>query len=341
GAEGGLALLVGTGTAAYGSHSYTQAMRMNANHVRIGALTNTDNNKIGYGSRLYFSGGGDFSRYDSDNSDPLWMSRYNLDRDKSELRVNIGDNSDGNDKFVIGRTTGSWYPFFTATSQGKVGIGTSNPNAPLHVQGWVKVTSDVRFNDGVNMKGITWGNSSWAGYYSRVDNYQGNLHLMTDDHFYITDINTSNGTPGATKFYIDMETGNVGIGTKTPSHKLEVNGDLMSTGDLISQGNATIGGDVLANRFITTAASFPDYVFESNYNLMSLNEVEDFVNTNKHLPNMPSEKEVIENGLDINEITVKSVENIENIYLHLINVSKEIESLKKENAELKALINNK
>ena len=50
---------------------------------------------------------------------------------------------------------------------------------------------------------------------------------------------------------------------------------------------------------------------------------------------MPSEKEVVTQGLNVPEVLIKSVENIETIYLHLIRMEKEIKALKQENAGLK------
>jgi hypothetical protein len=115
--------------------------------------------------------------------------------------------------------------------------------------------------------------------------------------------------------------GNVGIGTANPTERLEVNGIAKATS------------------FVSSAASFPDYVFESSYKIMPLNQLESFVKENKHLPNMPAEKGVVQNGLDLPEVLIKSVENIETIYLHLFELKKEIEYLKKENDELREKIN--
>jgi hypothetical protein len=67
----------------------------------------------GYGRKLFFSGGPHtaYPDFNSDNSDGLWLVRYNVARDETELRVNIGDNSSSTDALVIGYTNkGTWNP---------------------------------------------------------------------------------------------------------------------------------------------------------------------------------------------------------------------------------------
>ncbi len=61
-----------------------------------------------YGNRLYFSGGPSPAGYNSGNSDPLWMARYNTASDKSEVRLNVGDNNQVDDAFSIGYTNGGY-----------------------------------------------------------------------------------------------------------------------------------------------------------------------------------------------------------------------------------------
>jgi hypothetical protein len=94
--------------------------------VRVGSYNSTT---TGYGNKLYFAGV-------SAHTDQLWISRFNIDNVVSELRVNIGD--DYGDKFVIGChywNGGAWTPTMTVQTNGKVGIGTSSPDAPLTVAG--------------------------------------------------------------------------------------------------------------------------------------------------------------------------------------------------------------
>ena len=58
------------------------------------------------------------------------------------------------------------------------------------------------------------------------------------------------------------------------------------------------------------------------------------------LPNMPAEAEVVQKGLNVADVVIKSVENIETIYLHLIEMNKKLDQLQQENAALKAQLNN-
>lgn len=87
---------------------------------------------------------------------------------------------------------------------------------------------------------------------------------------------------------------------------------------------------------ILASTPFPDYVFESNYKLKTLNEVENHITTFGHLPNMPSATQVATDGLNIGETTVVLVEKIEELTLYLIEQQKMIESLKAQVSELKS-----
>ncbi len=80
-----------------------------------------------------------------------------------------------------------------------------------------------------------------------------------------------------------------------------------------------------------------DYVFEPEYkaNMLSLEEVEAFTLKNKHLPNVPSAKEMVEKGLDVGETSRMFMEKIEELTLYVIELDKEVKALKAENAKLK------
>jgi len=69
-----------------------------------------------------------------------------------------------------------------------------------------------------------------------------------------------------------------------------------------------------------------------------LKEVETFIDKNGHLPGVPPEQEIIENGLDLNEQSVWQQEKIEELFLHMIDMDKRFKALEKENSQLKTAI---
>jgi hypothetical protein len=78
-----------------------------------------------------------------------------------------------------------------------------------------------------------------------------------------------------------------------------------------------------------------DHVFEKDYKLMSLSELEQFIKTNKHLPEIPSEKEVKENGINLGEMQGKLLLKIEELTLYIIEQEKQLKELQKQINELK------
>lgn len=95
-------------------------------------------------------------------------------------------------------------------------------------------------------------------------------------------------------------------------------------------------GNVFATELtIKLKEDFPDYVFAKDYQLMPLAELDKFISKNKHLPNIPSAKEVEKNGLNVSEIQLKQMEKIEELTLYILELNKRLEKLEKENTLLK------
>ncbi|MBN8695975.1 MAG: hypothetical protein J0L87_05555 [Bacteroidetes bacterium] len=97
-------------------------------------------------------------------------------------------------------------------------------------------------------------------------------------------------------------------------------------------------GKVYAREVNIQLGTFPDYVFETDYKLMTLNELETYIHTNKHLPEIPSQKEVTANGADLGEMVILQMQKIEELTLYLIEQNKKIEQLEIKNDELKKAI---
>lgn len=74
-----------------------------------------------------------------------------------------------------------------------------------------------------------------------------------------------------------------------------------------------------------------DYVFAKDYKLMSLKDVEGYINTNGHLPEVPSTEEAIQNGIELKEMNILLLKKVEELTLHLIQQNKRIEELEANN----------
>jgi len=103
-----------------------------------------------------------------------------------------------------------------------------------------------------------------------------------------------------------------------------------------------VGKGILADKVKVAArgtGNWADYVFETDYDLNSTEEVETFIKENKHLPNVPSAADVSKNGVDMVEMDATLLRQIEELWLHVIELKKESETVKAENEILKTRIN--
>lgn len=116
--------------------------------------------------------------------------------------------------------------------------------------------------------------------------------------------------------------GDIGIGTTDPgSYKLAVEGKI---------GARSIK--------VTSASVWADYVFAPEYNLMSLPEVESYIKKHNHLPNIPSAKEVEEEGFELEKMDALLLEKIEELTLHIIEQNKKLEAQAQKIEELQKAI---
>ena len=99
------------------------------------------------------------------------------------------------------------------------------------------------------------------------------------------------------------------------------------------------GGVAAKAMIIQNNGNWCDYVFQEDYKLKTLEEVAQHIEEKGHLHNTPSALEIEEvGGFEVGDITLNQQEKIEEIFLHLIDMDKEIKALKAENAELKAAL---
>lgn len=91
-----------------------------------------------------------------------------------------------------------------------------------------------------------------------------------------------------------------------------------------------VDGDIQAKRVVVQVTDWADHVFEENYPLATLNDVETFIKNHKHLPEIPSEKEVLENGVDTGEMNKLLLKKVEELTLYVIKQQKQIDELLKK-----------
>jgi hypothetical protein len=230
----------------------------------------------------------------------------------------IQNSSGGLQFFNFNDYSGGWAERMRITLDGNIGIGTATPGDKLSVIGNISVPllSGIGsvLSDRGTYDGKSFGNYS-LGWYGDSENSGAPMAYFSGF--------------GGIKFFAQGQprmtvapNGNVGIGTTTPgSFKLAVNGKIWTQEVNVQMSNPG-----------------PDYVFEKNYDLLSLTELETFINQNKHLPEVPSAKEMEKDGLNLKEMNLILLKKVEELTLHLIEQRKVIE---KQNARITTLESSK
>jgi hypothetical protein len=185
-------------------------------------------------------------------------------------------------------------------NNGNVGIGTVEPTAHFEVK-----------NGSLLISGGTMGVASNGGYTQSarliVDAGGSYAHRLME-------LRNIKGTVLCVQGTEDI--GKVGIGTSDPQFTLDVRGTGHFCEVRVKTGN------------------WCDYVFDDNYQLPNLYELEAFIKQNKHLPGIPTESEVKETGIDLGEMNKKLLEKIEELTLIIIEQNKAIDN---QNVRIKNL----
>jgi len=192
---------------------------------------------------------------------------------------------------------GNWI-LKTCIYNGKKYLALDVPYSPafhdwgFNFAGWTK-------SSGENMKSVAY----------ELSGAPINTDILSNIQDYIPNINE---THQVNNFLI---LGNkVGIGTLSPDEKLTVKGKIHT-----QEVRVDMAGPLV-----------PDYVFENDYKLKTLPEVEEFIKENKHLPEIPSAKEIEKNGLMLAEMNMALLKKMEEMTLYMIEQNKELKTLKEQ-----------
>jgi hypothetical protein len=192
-------------------------------------------------------------------------------------------------------------PLVMIKNNGNVGIGTTDPAAELEIRA---DTSFIRDGQIILDPGVE--ASSEAG--PNVPNWiRSERHANTSWDLGLGGSSYNGGQP----LVMIKNNGNVGIGTLSPgNYKLNVAGTIRAEEIIVNTSGA-------------------DYVFSPEYELASLDEVEQHIKQKRHLPNIPASREVQSNGIGVAQMQTKLLEKIEELTLYLIEMKKENDELKK------------
>jgi len=235
-----------------------------------------------------------------------------------------------------------------ATTTSRVNIAGDNSSTSPALSSTVTYMglSDV---DAVNGTAITapgygYGGRFTGGYRGVYGQAQGTTYTGSIYGVYGTASNSTTGTSYGVY-------GSASAGTGGRAYGVYASGDLKVTSQIFIGTNSTqedaangyelvVDGQALVEEVkVELSGSWPDYVFEKEYDLMPLEAVENYINENGHLPNIPSAKQIeTDGGHNLGDTQRRMLEKVEELTLYMIDLKKENEELKKENKEIKALI---
>ena len=192
--------------------------------------------------------------------------------------------------------------YLSITDDGNVGINTTAPAFKLDIAGRMRLRNESA--------GVT------AGFWLDGTTLEARGFIGTFDDNRIGFYGGGTGWG----FLYDVTDGTLGIGTTQKAAGYLVN----------------IGGKLMAEEVrVQLRAAWPDYVFEKGYKKLTLAELENYVAVNKHLPNIPSAKEIQKDGQQLGEVQRKMLEKIEELTLYIVEMNKRMETMEKENKSLK------
>ncbi|MFC2119055.1 hypothetical protein ACFLSY_10470 [Bacteroidota bacterium] len=234
----------------------------------------------------------------------------NWDIDEVDHNLQVG----GNGYIETGLSIGTYFESYTIPSngllvQGKVGIGISIPDELLHVGGNMRLNGTFEDKDGeAGACGQILSSTGTGTEWIDAPINTGSLLPTGGDWSLCTNLNIDSNT-----LVIDQANNRVGIGTTN-----------------IPQSTLAVNGKITAQEVEVTSSGWADYVFDDDFELKPLKDVEKYIKANNHLPDVPSESEVLENGINLGEMDAILLQKIEELTLYVIQLKNENEALKDE-----------
>jgi hypothetical protein len=202
---------------------------------------------------------------------------------------------------------------------GRVGIGTSElGNYKLNIDGNVNLTGDFYRNE--ELIGL-WQQSTENAFFT-----QRNVSIGTNElENYKLNINGNTNLTG--DFYRNEEL--IGLWQQSAENAFFTQGNVsIGTDMFLEEYKLAVDGKIICEELtVKLSEDWPDYVFESDYNLMSFKDLKSYIEKNKHLPEIPAAKEIKENGISVGEINAKLLQKIEELTLYILELESRVSEI--------------
>ncbi len=233
-----------------------------------------------------------------------------------------------------------------AGTTGKVGIGTTTPSDKLSVNGIVQsISGGFRFPDGTLQE--TKAFSPWLQSNQNICFNSGSVGVGTASPIAKLDVfgDIVLGKPGdnfiihsrswiGDALIIAPQNGysgwewNKGI-TLKDNGQVYIGSEQIG-GTLNADYKLAVNGKLVSREVVVTAQNWADYVLSGKYKLLSLDDLEQFICLNKHLPDVPTEMDVAASGIQMGVITTLLLKKIEELTLYVIEHKDRINTLERQ-----------
>ena len=248
-----------------------------------------------------------------------------------------------------------------SSSNANVGIGTATPNNILNI--YSASTAPILEIDGdlngpyenaqIRLKGFTNTGPSWGGNFDgygmrgtlaspsptkagdRLAGFGGGgfTNAYSQESATIAMMAASDWNASSAESYMKFTTTPINSVSQTERMRITSNGNI-GIGTTAPQYLLSVNGSIGTKEVIVTGTGWSDYVFKPDYRLKPLSEVAAYIAANHHLPEIPSESEVLEKGVSVGEMQAKLLAKVEELTLHMIRAEEENKALRERIARL-------
>lgn len=341
----GVGTNIGIGTVTPSTRLQITSETAGTSGVRLTNLTSSTTTVSGNSKALSVDGAGNIILTPVVNSLATNVSIYNNDGTLSANRtVNM------NAKNLTFNPSAANSQFYINGTNGNVGIGVTNPTSLLEVKGSLPngttyVSSSSQYNNSLIINAGNYsGTSTTMRSLKFWDLSQSSFVAQPQVHLAIEDRNDSNrlrfiGYAGGDTWFalsnrlqeqiftVNEINDNVQFTLPKPNSYLGIGTSNFIDGTDIYR--LAVKGAIRADR-VKVYTTWADFVFEKNYDLPSLEDVEKHIQEKGHLKDIPSAIEVEKNGIELGEMNKKLLQKVEELTLYLIELNKEMKEVKEQ-----------